>query len=64
MWDCYTIVNFFGIVCRFFCLSSQSLTYSKAKGEAPLCVIPSPEMLAVERVDESAFGMKHVCLAI
>lgn len=47
------IINF-----RFFCLTSQSLTYSKAKGDTPLCVIPAHEMLAVERVDENAFGMK------
>ena len=45
---------------RFFCLTSQSLTYSKVKGDAPLCVIPAHEMLAVERVDENAFGMKFV----
>lgn len=49
-------------MCRFFCLNSECLTYSKTKGEAPLCVIPSSEMLAVERVDENAFGMKFVSL--
>ena len=52
------------IFCRFFCLTSQCLTYSKSKGEAPLCTIPSNEMLAVERVDESAFGMKFVSVLI
>lgn len=40
------------------------MTYSKAKGEIPLCTIPSHEMLAVERVDESAFGMKFVSVKI
>lgn len=45
---------------RFFRLSRQCLTYSKAKGEGALCAILSHEMLAVERVDESAFGMKFV----
>lgn len=45
---------------RFFCLNNKSLIYCKTKGEAPLCSIPSQEMLAVERVDENAFGMKFM----
>ena len=45
---------------RFFCLTSEGLTYSKSKQEPALCIIPTEDMLAVERVDEDAFNMKHV----
>lgn len=47
-------------VCRFFCLTSSGLTYSKSKSDSVLCNILTEDMLAVERVDEDAFTMKHV----
>ena len=45
---------------RFFSLTSDGLTYHKGKGDTTLCLIPSDELLAVERVDENAFSMKFV----
>lgn len=46
---------------RYFCLTNRELTYAKKKGDPPLCVIPSHELLAVERVDDDTFGgMKFV----
>ena len=47
-------------VCRFFCLTTDGLVYCKSKTDPPLCNIPAEDMLAVERVDENAFNMKHV----
>ncbi len=47
-------------MCRFFCLTSSGLTYSKSKSDSVLCNILTEDMLAVERVDEDAFTMKHV----
>ena len=48
-------------VCRFFCLTTDGLVYCKSKTDPPKCNIPAEDMLAVERVDENAFNMKHVC---
>ena len=46
---------------RYFCLTNRELTYSKKKGDSPLCTIPAHELLAVERVDDDTFGgMKFV----
>ena len=41
-------------------LTDNGLSYSKSRGEAPIHCIPVTDMLAVERVDESAFNMKYV----
>ena len=49
---------------RYFCLTEKNLVYAKNKGESPLCVIPSQRLLAVERVDDNAFGMKFVSYEI
>ena len=44
-------------------LTDNGLSYSKSRGEAPIHCIPVADMLAVERVDESAFSMKFVSAA-
>lgn len=41
-------------------LTDNGLSYSKSRGEVPIHNIPAAEMLAVERVDDSAFNMKFV----
>ena len=46
--------------CRYFILSSDGLSYSKARGEGVIHTIPISDMQAVERVDETAFNMKFV----
>lgn len=45
---------------RHFCLTDRNLTYSKSKGDSPLCVIPFLDLRAVERVDDNAFSMKFM----
>ena len=47
---------------RYFVLSDSGLSYSKSRGDAILNIIPLEDMLAVERVDETAFNMKFVRL--
>lgn len=48
------------LTCRYFCLTDKCLRYAKSKGDSPLCVIPAEDLLTVERVDDTAFGMKFV----
>ncbi len=43
-------------------MSSDGLSYSKVRGDGVIHTIPIKEMLAVERVDETAFNMKFVSL--
>jgi Ras GTPase-activating protein 3 len=45
---------------RYFVLSDDGLSYSKARGDAVIFTIQPEDMLAVERVDESAFNMKFM----
>ena len=45
---------------RYFVLTAKALTYAKSRSDAPLCVIPASDLLAVERVDDQAFNMKFV----
>eukprot|EP00053_Salpingoeca_punica_P003188 m.41646 g.41646 ORF g.41646 m.41646 type:complete len:817 (-) comp12031_c0_seq1:1431-3881(-) len=45
---------------RYFILTQDGLKYYKEKGEAAIFRIPSDKILAVERVDESAFNMPYV----
>ncbi|XP_014677498.1 PREDICTED: ras GTPase-activating protein 3-like [Priapulus caudatus] len=45
---------------RFFCLTNESLTYSKSKGQSPLCTIPIENIRAVERLEEDSFKMKNM----
>ncbi|KAF4519156.1 hypothetical protein B566_EDAN008218, partial [Ephemera danica] len=45
---------------RFFRLTTQDLSYSKTKGQPPLCCIPLPDILAVERLQEDSFRMKNM----
>ncbi|XP_019859524.1 PREDICTED: ras GTPase-activating protein 3-like [Amphimedon queenslandica] len=45
---------------RYFVLSDAGLSYSKARGDLIINVIPLEDMLAVERVDETAFNMKFM----
>ncbi|KAK6644718.1 hypothetical protein RUM43_000987 [Polyplax serrata] len=45
---------------RYFRLTTQDLSYSKAKGKEPLCCIPLSQILAVERLNEDSFKMKNM----
>lgn len=45
---------------RYFRLTTQELSYSKAKGKEPLCCIPLSQILAVERLNEDSFKMKNM----
>ncbi|XP_062712652.1 GTPase-activating protein [Aedes albopictus] len=45
---------------RYFRLTTQSLSYAKAKGKQPLCDIPLAEILAVERLNERSFKMQNI----
>lgn len=45
---------------RYFRLTTQDLSYSKAKGKEPLCCIPLNQILAVERLNEDSFKMKNM----
>lgn len=45
---------------RYFTLTNQNLSYTKSKGEKPLCVIPIEDILAVERLHEDSFKMKYM----
>ncbi|XP_058823590.1 GTPase-activating protein [Topomyia yanbarensis] len=45
---------------RYFRLTTQSLSYAKAKGKRPLCDIPLSEILAVERLTERSFKMQNI----
>ncbi|KAL0281475.1 UNVERIFIED_CONTAM: hypothetical protein PYX00_002454 [Menopon gallinae] len=45
---------------RYFRLTTQELSYSKAKGKEPLCCIPLNQILAVERLNEDSFKMKNM----
>lgn len=45
---------------RFFKLTTQSLSYSKAKGKRLICDIPLSDILAVDRVDERNFKMQNI----
>lgn len=45
---------------RYFRLSTQSLSYAKAKGKRPICDIPLTELVAVERLDEKSFKLQNI----
>lgn len=45
---------------RYFRLTTQSLSYSKAKGKRPLCDIPLTELLDVERLEDRSFKMQNI----
>ncbi|EAT48915.1 AAEL000093-PA [Aedes aegypti] len=45
---------------RYFRLTTQSLSYAKAKGKRPICDIPLAEILAVERLTERSFKMQNI----
>ncbi|XP_070539027.1 ras GTPase-activating protein 3-like [Ptychodera flava] len=45
---------------RWFVLTTRELTYSKEKDGEPLCHIPVEDILAVERLQEESFKMKHM----
>lgn len=45
---------------RHFCLTNQSLSYSKFKRDNPLYEIPVDHILAVETLQEESFKMKYV----
>lgn len=45
---------------RYFRLTSQSLSYAKAKGKRTICDIPLSEILGVERLSEDSFKMQNV----
>ncbi|XP_058130548.1 GTPase-activating protein [Anopheles ziemanni] len=45
---------------RYFRLTTQSLSYAKAKGKRPICDIPLAEILAVERLNERSFKMQNI----
>ena len=45
---------------RYFRLTTQSLSYAKAKGKRPICDIPLSEILAVERLTERSFKMQNI----
>ncbi|XP_053697913.1 GTPase-activating protein [Sabethes cyaneus] len=45
---------------RYFRLTTQSLSYAKAKGKRPICDIPLMDILAVERVAERSFKMQNI----
>ncbi|XP_035796216.1 GTPase-activating protein-like isoform X1 [Anopheles albimanus] len=45
---------------RYFRLTTQSLSYAKAKGKRFICDIPLTEILAVERLTERSFKMQNI----
>lgn len=45
---------------RFFRLTTQSLSYAKAKGKRAICDIPLTDILGVERLSEDSFKMQNV----
>ncbi|XP_059619518.1 GTPase-activating protein [Phlebotomus argentipes] len=45
---------------RYFRLTTQSLSYSKSKGQKPSCDIPLSDILAVERLNECSFKMQNI----
>lgn len=45
---------------RYFRLTTQSLSYAKAKGKRPICDIPLTELVAVERLEERSFKMQNI----
>lgn len=45
---------------RYFRLTTQSLSYAKAKGKSALCTIPLANILAVEELAERSFKMKNM----
>ncbi|XP_077988011.1 ras GTPase-activating protein 3-like [Glandiceps talaboti] len=45
---------------RWFYLTTKELIYSKDRGTKPLCNIPVEDILAVERLQEESFKMKHM----
>ncbi|XP_035900051.1 GTPase-activating protein isoform X2 [Anopheles stephensi] len=45
---------------RYFRLTTQSLSYAKAKGKRPICDIPLADILAVERLNERSFKMQNI----
>uniref|UniRef100_A0A182PM81 GTPase-activating protein n=1 Tax=Anopheles epiroticus TaxID=199890 RepID=A0A182PM81_9DIPT len=49
---------------RYFRLTTQSLSYAKAKGKRPICDIPLTDILAVERLNERSFKMQNIFLII
>ncbi|XP_066565744.1 ras GTPase-activating protein 2 isoform X2 [Amia ocellicauda] len=45
---------------RWLRLSTRELSYHKAKGKDALCIIPIKNILAVEKLEESAFNRKNM----
>lgn len=45
---------------RYFRLTTQSLSYSKAKGKRPICDIPLTDLVAVEKLEERSFKMQNI----
>ncbi|XP_044288643.1 ras GTPase-activating protein 2 isoform X2 [Varanus komodoensis] len=45
---------------RWFCLTSRELTYHKQQDKEPIYTIPVKNILAVEKLDESAFNKKNM----
>lgn len=45
---------------RYFRLTTQSLSYAKAKGKRPICDIPLTELVAVERLEEKSFKLQNI----
>ncbi|XP_042313443.1 ras GTPase-activating protein 2 isoform X3 [Sceloporus undulatus] len=45
---------------RWFCLTSRELTYHKQQDKEPIYTIPIKNVLAVEKLDESAFNRKNM----
>lgn len=45
---------------RYFRLTSQSLSYAKAKGKRTICDIPLTDIVDVERLSEDSFKMQNV----
>uniref|UniRef100_A0A182ND55 PH domain-containing protein n=1 Tax=Anopheles dirus TaxID=7168 RepID=A0A182ND55_9DIPT len=45
---------------RYFRLTTQSLSYAKAKGKRPICDILLADILAVERLNERSFKMQNI----
>lgn len=45
---------------RFFRLTTQSLSYAKAKGKRVICDIPLSEILGVEKLSDDSFKMQNV----
>ncbi|XP_071484024.1 ras GTPase-activating protein 3-like [Diadema antillarum] len=45
---------------RWFRLTNSELTYAKSDDSPPLCTIPIPDILAVEKLEEESFQMKFM----